>query len=135
MRDPRKDLDWLEMEPESYEIFEGPADDFEISRRDLWKLLGAGVLLVFTERLQAAPEAAPLSTRLHVAADGTVTLLTGKVEIGQGARMELTQVVAEELKIDPARVRVIMGDTAVVPDDGGTPPQGHRMEPPNGRHW
>jgi CO/xanthine dehydrogenase Mo-binding subunit len=120
MRDPRKDLDWLELEPERYEILEGPAYDFEVSRRDLWKLLGAGVLLVFTELLDAAPEAAPLSTRLHVSAAGTVTLLTGKVEIGQGSRTELTQVVAEEMKVDPARVRVIMGDTALVPDDGGT---------------
>jgi len=120
MFDPRNDLDWPELEPERYEIFEGPAYDFEVSRRDLWKLLGAGVLLVFTEPIGAAPEAALLSTRIHVSGDGTVTLLTGKVEIGQGARTELTQVVAEEMKVDLARVKVIMGDTAVVPDDGGT---------------
>jgi isoquinoline 1-oxidoreductase len=61
-----------------------------------------------------------LGARLRIADDGAVTLLTGKVELGQGARTLLTQCVAEELRVAPAKVSVIMGDTALVPDDGGT---------------
>jgi CO/xanthine dehydrogenase Mo-binding subunit len=120
MHDPRKDLTWREIEPERYEVFDGPAHDVEITRRELWKVLGAGVLLVFTDRLKGAPSGELLSTRLHLGEDGIVTLMTGKVEIGQGARTELTQVVAEELRIDSAKVHVVMGDTDLVPDDGGT---------------
>ncbi len=61
-----------------------------------------------------------LSSRLHIADNGTITLLTGKIECGQGIRTTLTQVAAEELRLEPAQVRLVMGDTALVPDDGGT---------------
>jgi isoquinoline 1-oxidoreductase len=87
-----------------------------VSRRELLELLGAGVTVPWV--VDAAGQ--PVAARLHMAADGAVTLLTGKVEIGQGCRTLLTQCVAEELEVDPSRVRVIMGDTALVPDDGGT---------------
>jgi isoquinoline 1-oxidoreductase len=43
-----------------------------------------------------------LGARLRIADDGAVTLLTGKVELGQGARTLLTQCVAEELRVAPA---------------------------------
>lgn len=121
MADPRPNLAWEDIEPERYEIFTGPAYDFDLSRRELWKVLGAGVLFVFTEPGPAdAASGEALSTRLHVGENGAITLMTGKVEVGQGSRTELTQVVAEELGIDPGRVRLIMGDTKLVPDDGGT---------------
>lgn len=87
------------------------------SRRELLELLGAGV--VFNITLEAAGQPI-LATRLHFGPDGVVTLLTGKVELGQGSRTLLTQCVAEELGIQVENVRVVMGDTARVPDDGGT---------------
>ena len=46
--------------------------------------------------------------------------MTGKVEAGQGSRAEITQAAAEELRLDPARIRLIMADTALAPDDGMT---------------
>jgi isoquinoline 1-oxidoreductase len=46
--------------------------------------------------------------------------MTGKVEGGQGARAELTQAAAEELRVPAGRIRLIMGDTGLVPDDGIT---------------
>ncbi len=46
--------------------------------------------------------------------------MTGKVECGQGSRAELTQAAAEELRVPVDRVRLIMADTGLVPDDGGT---------------
>ena len=87
------------------------------NRRELFECLGAGV--VFQAVLEGAGKPV-LASRLHIAPDGAVTLLTGKVELGQGCRTLLTQCVAEELGVDVAKVRVIMGDTARVPDDGGT---------------
>lgn len=46
--------------------------------------------------------------------------MTGKVECGQGARAELTQAAAEELRVPAERVQLLMADTALVPDDGMT---------------
>jgi isoquinoline 1-oxidoreductase len=46
--------------------------------------------------------------------------MTGKVECGQGARAELTQAAAEELGVATASVKLVMADTSLVPDDGGT---------------
>lgn len=91
------------------------AATFTLDRRDLFGVLGAGVLFTYHASAQD-----PTATRLHFADNGSVTLLTGKVEMGQGPRTLLTQAVAEELRIDPARVTLLMGDTAQVPDDGGT---------------
>jgi isoquinoline 1-oxidoreductase len=62
----------------------------------------------------------PIDARLHIANDGTITVMTGKVECGQGARAEITQAAAEELGVAPERVQLIMGDTALCPDDGIT---------------
>ena len=89
-------------------------NEMKFNRRQLFETLGAGAL--FQLRLSGQV----IGARLHFADDGTVTLLTGKVDIGQGSRTLLTQCVAEELEIDPAKVKLIMGDTALVPDDGGT---------------
>ena len=68
-----------------------------------------------------------LAARLHIGKDGPITVMTGKVECGQGARAELTQAAAEELRVDVDRVRLVMADTALVPDDGGT--SGSRSTP------
>ncbi len=58
--------------------------------------------------------------RIQVALDGTLTAFTAKVELGQGARTELIMAVAEEMRVPVAQVRLVMGDTALCPDDGGT---------------
>lgn len=58
--------------------------------------------------------------RVELAADGSVTAYTAKVELGQGALTELTMAVAEELRVPVARVKLVMGDTGRCPDDGGT---------------
>jgi isoquinoline 1-oxidoreductase len=57
---------------------------------------------------------------LHVAADGTVTVFTGKVEFGQDIRTSLTQAVADELHTPLETVRLVMGDTDRTPFDMGT---------------
>jgi nicotinate dehydrogenase subunit B len=94
----------------------------KITRRDAARVLGAGVLFTFTSKPQAAEGTGKglLRSRIHVADDGSITVLTGKVEIGQGIRTTLAQAAAEELRVPFSQVRLIMGDTALVPDDGGT---------------
>jgi xanthine dehydrogenase molybdenum-binding subunit len=51
--------------------------------------------------------------------DGTVHLLTGTAGLGTGAHTALSQIVAEELGLPFENVRVIAGDTDVVPFDIG----------------
>ena len=71
----------------------------------------------------------PVSARLILNEDGTITAMTGKVEEGQGARAELTQAAAEELRVPLERIQLIMADTDLVPDDGIT--AGSRTTPRN----
>ncbi len=57
---------------------------------------------------------------LHVGEDGTITVYTGKVEVGQNIRTSLTQAVAEELRAPLASIRMVMADTQLTPYDAGT---------------
>ena len=61
-----------------------------------------------------------VAARVHIAADGTLTVMTGKVEAGQGSRAEITSAAAEELRLPADRIQLLMADTALVPDDGIT---------------
>ena len=60
---------------------------------------------------------ATISLRLDF--DGSITLLTGAPEIGQGSSTVLAQCVAEVLGIDTGRIRVIASDSAITPKDNG----------------
>jgi nicotinate dehydrogenase subunit B len=59
-------------------------------------------------------------TFVKIAADGQVTAFNGHVDLGTGIRTALGQIVAEELDVSFARVVVVLGDTARVPDQGAT---------------
>jgi CO/xanthine dehydrogenase Mo-binding subunit len=61
-----------------------------------------------------------LSAWLRINANQTVTLLVGKVELGQGILTAVSQVCADELDIDLSRIQIISGDTALVPNEGVT---------------
>jgi CO/xanthine dehydrogenase Mo-binding subunit len=61
-----------------------------------------------------------LDAWLKINADGTATIFTGKVELGQGILTALHQIAAEELDLATARVTLISGDTALTPDEGYT---------------
>jgi isoquinoline 1-oxidoreductase len=124
MNSPLPELEFTE--PERYELHEGPFYHFEVSRRQFVQVLGAGLVIsvavpsLFAQRAGGRGErSASLAQRLHVGADGLVTVFTSKVEAGQGSRTQLTQAAAEELHLPLERLRLIMGDTAG-PDDGGT---------------
>ena len=57
---------------------------------------------------------------LEIDSEGNVTVYAGKVELGTGLRTALTQIVAEELDVAFERVTMIMGDTALTPNQGVT---------------
>ena len=61
-----------------------------------------------------------LDSWLAVSQNGNVTVFCGKVELGTGVTTGLSQIVAEELDVPVSRIRMIMGDTAIVPDQGTT---------------
>ena len=69
---------------------------------------------------------------LSVNADGTVTALTGKCEMGQGLYTAQTQLVAEELGIQLERVKLIQCITGTTPDQGVT--SGAQSHPQNFNH-
>lgn len=57
---------------------------------------------------------------LAIAPDGRVTVYSGKVDLGTGARTALAQMVAEELDVPFGNVDMIMGDTLLTLDQGQT---------------
>jgi len=65
-----------------------------------------------------APDA--VDSYLAVHADGSVTLFTGKVDIGTGGRIAMRQIVGEELDVPLDRIAMIEGDTALTPNQGAT---------------
>ncbi|MFI5208443.1 MAG: BofC C-terminal domain-containing protein, partial [Gemmatimonadales bacterium] len=90
-------------------------------RRDFVKALGGGVLVLVNLPSFATADAALAQGRgyptdvnayLHIAADGQVTLFSGKIEMGQGVVTSLTQMAAEELRVGMDQMRIVMGDTA-----------------------
>ena len=73
-----------------------------------------------TSGASSDPALDQLDSWLAVGADGSVTLYSGKVELGTGVETALSQIVAEELDVPIGRVTVIQGSTGLVPDQGYT---------------
>jgi xanthine dehydrogenase molybdopterin-binding subunit B len=63
---------------------------------------------------------ARIASWVGIEADGTVTVRTGKVEIGQGIRTAVAMIAAEELDVALERIRIISGITGEVADEGVT---------------
>ncbi|MEA3195677.1 MAG: nicotinate dehydrogenase subunit [Betaproteobacteria bacterium] len=61
-----------------------------------------------------------LPQRVRIEADGTVSVATGKVELGQGISTALAQIAAEELGVDLSKVKILPASTAYSPDEGVT---------------
>jgi isoquinoline 1-oxidoreductase len=106
----------------------------EVTRRDFFKTLGYGVMVLYLVPAAVAQEggfrgrggrgggAAPaeISAWIHIGEDGAVTVFTGKTEVGQNIRTSLTQAVAEELLAPLSSIKMVMADTDLVPYDMGT---------------
>jgi 4-hydroxybenzoyl-CoA reductase subunit alpha len=60
------------------------------------------------------------TVKLKLDFDGSIVVLTGAADIGQGSSTILVQAVAEVLSLDIGRVRIVSGDSEVVPKDNGS---------------
>jgi 4-hydroxybenzoyl-CoA reductase subunit alpha len=60
------------------------------------------------------------TVNLRLDFDGSITLLTGAADIGQGSSTLLAQIAAEVLGVPLLRLRVIAGDSALTPKDNGS---------------
>ena len=60
------------------------------------------------------------STAVRVHADGSVTIMTGSTELGQGSHTVLPQIAAEALGVPFENVNVVSSDTAITPYDRST---------------
>ena len=125
-----------ELEHERYELFAGPTYDFPFNRRQFLKAFSVGIALIVPvsnvvasalqqeqgesgrDRSQRVPD--EIGAWIHIDEKGTVSVFTGKVEIGQNIRTSLAQAVAEELHVPLTTVRMVMADTDVTPFDLGT---------------
>jgi CO/xanthine dehydrogenase Mo-binding subunit len=99
------------------------------SRRDFLKTSGALVILFsFDQSIGQTAARLPgslngnrmLSGWLRIDADGTVTIFSGKIELGQGIGTALAQIAADELDVDLKRISLVHGDTALTPNEGQT---------------
>src|SRR4051812_9584043 len=61
-----------------------------------------------------------LDAWIRVGADGTLTVMTGKCELGQGAKTALLQIAAEQLMVEPGQITLITADTRYTPNEGFT---------------
>ncbi len=127
-----------DIERERYELFEPPAyrfstRPFDLDRRDVFKILGGGLVLLLALDSRATAQesgrgpafrgdARPpeLAAWLHIGEDGTVTVFTGKTEMGQNIRTSLAQAVGEELRAPIQSIHLVMADTDLTPYDLGT---------------
>jgi len=67
--------------------------------------------------LQQTPE---LDAWIRLNTDETVTIFSGKVEIGQGIKTAVAQIAADELDVALDRIRVVTADTERAPNEGIT---------------
>ena len=75
---------------------------------------------MLAEKPAALSDARRLSQRVHFERDGTVSIASGKVELGQGILTALAQIAAEELGVPLERIRMLPASTAHSPDEGVT---------------
>jgi nicotinate dehydrogenase subunit B len=102
-------------------------------------LAGGGALIVSFSlsgalaQDQSAPAAAPapsppgslktspyLDSWIRIDADGSITVFTGKAELGQGFKTAFQQIAAEELDVPFASLKVVTADTKLTANEGYT---------------
>src|SRR5262249_13305004 len=94
-----------EIEFERYELRQPPRYHFDLERRDFFKVMGGGLVVLFLIRRHASGQESGRGRRggegsqslpqdigswLHGGEDGIVTAFTGQVEVGHGCRTSLS---------------------------------------------
>jgi len=106
--------------------------NLNLTRREFLQTTGAlvvststGAFFVGEAAAQAAapvivgPQPTALDTWIRIAADGAVTVNSGKMDCGQGLDLAYAQIVAEELDVALDQVSVTLGNTRLSPNQGG----------------
>ena len=109
----------LPNEAERYELQAPPSYHFEANRREFFKLLGSGLLIISASHNTNAAQESGTSKRpnahdlpvdvsswLHIGEKGKISVFTGKAEMGQNIRTSLSQAVAEELSRQPRLILI-----------------------------
>jgi nicotinate dehydrogenase subunit B len=108
--------------------------NIDLQRRNFFRQGGAIVVgfsllpAVLAQQPAAKPAPLPgslnnnrmLESWLRINPDGSVTVFTGKVELGQGILTALAQIAADELDVAYDRIEMISADTSRSPDEGMT---------------
>src|SRR3990172_10029510 len=112
MNTPKKNTAF---EAERYELTETPRHHFALERREFFRVMGAGAVVLVAARGTALAQGQGgggqqpqmpenVNAYIHIGENGAITAFSGKVEIGQNNRTMFTQLVAEELRVPVARV-------------------------------
>ncbi len=118
-----KEKEYLEMD--FYDI----GASLSLSRREFLKLVGGGVVVLFSlgdslflEAQRRPDQQLPedFNAFLRIGEDGRVSCFTGKIEMGQGVITSLAMMLADELQVALDSVDMVMGDTDLCPWDMGT---------------
>jgi nicotinate dehydrogenase subunit B len=110
------------------------SEHLNLDRRDFIKVIGGGLVIVFSVDSQSSPlqgppqgfgfggsrQASDINAYLRIGEDGKVTVYSGKIEQGQGNTTALAQMAADELDVSLDAIQMIMGDTDLCPWDMGT---------------
>lgn len=102
-----------------------PWDKTPPENRAYFDILGPGLVAVLLPRPPGGAGTGAWSPPtggawVHLSSDGRIRAFTGKAEVGQGTRAALTLIVAEELRVMPSEVELVMADTDLCPWDMGT---------------
>lgn len=104
--------------------------DIPITRRAFLQSTGTLIVSVASPQLGLGQPAVPLppnlarnpnlDTWIKVNADGSISISSGKSELGQGIQTALAQIVADELDVAIERIQMQDVDTAHSPNEGAT---------------
>ncbi len=114
--------------PEQYELHAAPVYKFNLNRRRFFQVMGSGLAIAFTAHetlggILANENKLPedqVGAWIHIDKNGSVTIYTGKAEVGQNIRTSLAQIVSEELGVPMSKIDMVLGDTDLTPYDRGT---------------
>ena len=72
------------------------------------------------ETIQQVPDDSQVDAWLQIDRNGTVKILTGRMELGQGVKVVMQQVAGEELNLEPHTIQIVVADTGLTPNEGYT---------------
>ncbi|WP_394166522.1 molybdopterin cofactor-binding domain-containing protein [Neptunomonas phycophila] len=97
-----------------------PSDVFLAKPEGLFLIRPSAPPLSPAQKPDEQANAVEMELFLVIEPNGAITALNGHVDLGTGIRTSLAQIVAEELDVDVHNVKMELGDTRKVPNQGAT---------------